>query len=230
MGAAPASGREELVRGGLQGLQVVQVLPGTLVGRCVELEVDLVEAGGEENREPIALCAPVRTLVEALRQAEIEEGCRPGVEPALAETEVTGDDSCGATTSTSRVTREVSPSWKRWRETLTDGYAPVRERLLALLDPWPGVTVLELAPGAGDMSLDTGRGLRLLQALGFEGEASGRLLTTRAGVALRRAASRAPLSGTDPLSSSLRPRRSPQACSCWCRRQAPGARVRRGDR
>jgi hypothetical protein len=52
VGAAPASGREELVRGGLQGLQVVQVLPGTLVGRCVALEVDVVEAGGEENLEP----------------------------------------------------------------------------------------------------------------------------------------------------------------------------------
>lgn len=32
-----------------------------------------------------------------------------------------------------------------WRATLADGYAPVRERLLALLDPWPGMTVLELA-------------------------------------------------------------------------------------
>jgi len=128
VGAAPASGREELVRGGLQGSQVGQVLPGTLVGRRVELEVDLVEAGGEENLEPIAICAPVRTLVEALRQAEVEEGRRSGVEPALGEPEVTGDDraasargagsgsagrrarpSTNATMSTSRVTREVSP-------------------------------------------------------------------------------------------------------------------------
>ncbi len=57
----------------------------------------------------------------------------------------------------------VAPGWERHRERSQRSTGPVSERMVELLDPQPGWTVLELAAGAGDTGfLAASRGARLI--------------------------------------------------------------------
>lgn len=52
--------------------------------------------------------------------------------------------------SSKDVWNAVAPGWERWRAQLGAAYQPVREWLLAELDPRAGETLLELCAGPGD--------------------------------------------------------------------------------
>lgn len=57
----------------------------------------------------------------------------------------------------------VAPGWERQRERTLESNLPVSERMVELLDPQPGWTVLELAAGVGDTGfLAAARGARLI--------------------------------------------------------------------
>lgn len=48
----------------------------------------------------------------------------------------------------------VAPGWDRYRRHVADQKAPVTERLLAVVEPRPGDSVLELGAGPGDLALE----------------------------------------------------------------------------
>jgi len=79
------------------------VLARALVGEGVELEVDLVVAAREPDGEGRSVVTAFESRDEAVRQAEIEEACRRGVEPVFWEPEVPSDPI--SSLSTSRVVR-----------------------------------------------------------------------------------------------------------------------------
>ncbi len=62
----------------------------------------------------------------------------------------------------------MAPGWLRHRQYMWDVSSPIREDMVAKLDPQPGQTILELAAGVGDT------GFLAAQALGDEG----RLIST----------------------------------------------------
>ena len=55
--------------------------------------------------------------------------------------------------------RAVAAGWERQRSLMWDSTHMVSERLVELLDPRPGETVLELAAGPGDTGLLAARSL-----------------------------------------------------------------------
>lgn len=54
----------------------------------------------------------------------------------------------------------VAPAWERHRTLIHEGTRPVSDRLITLLDPRAGQTILEIACGTGDMGFDIAERLR----------------------------------------------------------------------
>jgi hypothetical protein len=69
------------------------MLARPLIRERVELEVDLVEAACEPDREEAAVVAPLEPRLEAVRKAEIEKAGWAGVEPVTGKAEVQGNSS-----------------------------------------------------------------------------------------------------------------------------------------
>lgn len=83
MGHGPAGRLREFSRCGSESSKISFVLAPTLVHRRVELEVDLVESAREMNPEELSEIAPLETLLESGRQAEVEQAFRSWIEPVL---------------------------------------------------------------------------------------------------------------------------------------------------
>jgi hypothetical protein len=72
VGFAPGARVQQLCSGGRKRLQVREVLSGALVDGGVELEVDLVDPGGEQDVQATAVGAVLCALMEAVWKPEVE--------------------------------------------------------------------------------------------------------------------------------------------------------------
>ncbi len=83
VGSRPPSSLNQLVCGRGQRTKILLVLAGSLIYERVELEVDLVQPRCEMDRQTIAELLRLDAISEPLRQSEVHQVCRSGIEPVL---------------------------------------------------------------------------------------------------------------------------------------------------
>jgi ubiquinone/menaquinone biosynthesis C-methylase UbiE len=112
-----------------------------------EIRHQLQDAGFADIRsERLELNPPV-TCVLATRSVHPSEACRQR-RPACVRVAPVAPD--GLTRQAQQAWEDVAPAWERHRDRIFDATTTVSDRLVELVDPRPGNTILELTAGTGE--------------------------------------------------------------------------------
>lgn len=79
----------------MQRLQIVEVLARALIDCRVELQMNLIDAGREQDLQAGAVDSMLRPLIEAVGQSEVEQRRGSWVQPVIGQPEVAGYGMCG---------------------------------------------------------------------------------------------------------------------------------------
>jgi ubiquinone/menaquinone biosynthesis C-methylase UbiE len=173
--------RSLMHRGGIIAIVSQPRCPGAASGHTdrAEREVrqQLQDAGFSDIRSERLDLSPPVTCVLATRPADPSEArnqrrpARVGVAPVAPR---------GLTTQAQQTWEAAAPAWEQHRERIFDATRTISDRLVELVDPRPGKTILELTAGTGET------GYLVASQLG----ADGRLISTDFSEAMAQAAER----------------------------------------